>query len=269
MYCPKCGNQNDDGVKYCSKCGASMVEGKKQEEGKKKEGMATASLVIGIIALVLSLTCVIMLPIIISAPLAIVGIVLGIVNLCKKGTKFAGIILNSLALVLSIVLAFVVAPILLGLGILGAVVNEASTDGSDVNKFLNQLYNELDRETSDNYVAGKYNCKSFSGSGESSDYIVRFELNNNTTFLWGKYGDTSRNYVKGTYTFTDLEKTNQSREYKYYNIKLNGDEYYNNGIRQSEEYASEYEFGITAKNTKKQGILMNTKTYNMYYCYEE
>ena len=267
MYCPKCGNQNEENVKFCSKCGASLTEEKK--EVKNKEGLGKASLVIGIISLILSFTCIILIPIIISLPLSILGLVLGIVNVAKKGKKFAGIILNVLAIINSFILGFIVAPIILSLGIFAGVASEASKEGSDTNKFLNQLYNELDRSTSDNYVAGNYNCKSFDGSGEKGDYIVRFELNENNTFMWGKYNDTSRNYVRGTYTFEDLKKKNGSGEYSYYNIKLTGSEYYNDGVKQDEPYGSEYEFGITAVDTKKQGILMNVKTYNMYYCYEE
>ena len=263
MYCPKCGYQNDEGVKFCSKCGASLIEEIKKTEPKKKEGLGTASLVLGIISLVLSFSCIIFLPIFIVIPLALIGLILGIVNKAKKGKKFAGIILSALALVISVIMCIIF------FAIVSVISDEASTDGTDLNRFLNQLYNELDRETSDNYVAGKYNCKSYDGSGEKDDYIVHFELNKDNTFLWGKYNDTDRNYVKGSYTFTDLEKTNHSGDYKYYNVKIDGDEYYNEGVKQDEEYASEYEFGITAQNTKKQGILMNTKTYNMYYCYEE
>ena len=263
MYCPKCGTENEQGSKFCSKCGAAMVEGKKEEKKKSGEGLGTASLVLGIISLVLSFTCIIFFPIFLVIPLALVGLILGIVNKAKKGKKFAGIILNSFAIVISTILCFIF------FAIVGLTLDEASTEGTSLNNFLNQLYNELDRETSDNYVSGNYNCKSFSGSGESGDYIVRFELNKNNTFLWGKYGDTSRNYVRGTYTFTDLEKKNASGEYSYYNIKLTGTDFYENGVKQDEVYASEYEFGITAKNGQKQGIMMNTKTYNMYYCYEE
>lgn len=268
-FCPKCGIENEEGVKFCSKCGTSLTEEIKKEEGNKKEKLATASMIIGIISLILSFTCIIFLPIVLSVPLAIVGLVLGIVNLCKKGKRFSGVILNVASLVISFVMAFVIFPIVIAAVGIGTLADEAGKDGSDLNKFLNDLYNEIDRETSDNYIAGNYNCKSFSGSGESTNYIVRLELNKNKTFLWGKYGDTSDNYVKGIYTFSDLEKTNADRTYKYYSVNLDGDEFYQNGIKQTEPYASEYEFGITAKNGKKQGIIMNTKTYNMYYCYEE
>lgn len=268
MYCPKCGEKNNEGVKFCSKCGAELTKEVKDEK-IKKEGLGTASTVLGIISLILSFTCIIFVPIVISLPLSILGLVLGIVNVAKKGKKFSGIILNSISTIISCIFAFVIAPIILGLGIVGLAINEGTKEGSDTNKFFNQLYNELDRSTSDNYVEGKYNCKSFDGQGEKDDYIVHFELNKDNTFLWGKYNDTERNYVKGTYTFEDLKKTNADKSYAYYNIKLNGSDFYENGIKQNDPYESEYEFGITAVSTKKQGILMNTKTYNMYYCYEE
>ena len=57
--------------------------------------------------------------------------------------------------------------------------------------------------------------------------------------------------------------------YSYYTVSIDGDEFYQDGIKQTEEYASEYEFGITKENGKKQGILYNGKTGSMYYCYEE
>ena len=267
MYCPKCGEKNNEGVKYCSKCGAEIKKEIKVE--KKKEGLGTASIVLGIISLILSFTCIVFIPIIIVLPLSIVGLVLGIVNVSKKGKKFSGIILNSISTILSCIFAFVIAPILISLGIIGAIISEGSKEGTDTNKFFNQLYNELERSTSDNYVEGKYNCKSFDGQGENGEYIVHFELNNNNTFLWGKYNDTEKNYVKGTYTFEDLKKTNGDRSYAYYTIKLDGNEFYSDGEKQDDPYETEYEFGITAVSTKKQGILMNTKTNNMYYCYEE
>ena len=264
MYCPKCGEQNEANVKFCHKCGASLTQTNEISESNK-EGLATGSLVIGIISLILSFTCIFVVPIFIVIPLALVGLILGIVNKVKKGKKFAGIVLNIIAIVLSVFI-FIISILVISVIADNAAKN---IDKDKLKKSINQLYNELDRSTSDNYVKGKYNCKSFDGSGANGDYIVRFELNDDMTFLWGKYNETDKNYVKGTYTFEDLKKTNGDRSYAYYNVKLDGDEYYNDGVKQDEPYESEYEFGITAEATKKQGIIMNTKTQNMYYCYEE
>ena len=258
-YCSKCGEENNFEARFCKSCGNSFDE-IINEVDNNKESLGTASIIIGIIALVFALLCFILFPIFLTIPLALVGLVLGIINKVKKGKKFAGIILNAVAIFVSIIF------FILGFMIFAIQI---TTPGNSLYNFFNKLYNVVERETSNNYVEGKYNCKSFDGTVSNGSYIVRFELNKNHTFIWGKYGDVKNNYVKGTYNFTDLHKINNSGDYKYYNIKLNGEEYYNEGKKQDEKYTSEYEFGITGVNTKKQGILMNVKTYNMYYCFEE
>jgi len=249
MYCKNCGTENAKETKFCVKCG--------KELGKKSEGLGIASMVIGIVSIVLSFIITV-----ITLPLSITGLVLGIVNKAKGGKKISGIILNAISIFLSIALVFVY--LFIGIGIFSAVISDP-----EVRKELKNLERDIDRYSSTNYVAGEYNCKSFDGSLASGDYIVRFELDDDMTFMWGKYGDTYKNYVKGTYTFKDLDKKNAAGNYSYYNIKLDGDVFYQDGVKQTEPYESEYEFGITKENGKKQGIIMNTKTYNMYYCYED
>lgn len=253
MNCKNCGTQNTNDTKFCVNCG--------KELNKTSEGLGVASMVIGIISLVLSFIITV-----VTLPLSITGLVLGIVNKAKGGKKISGIVLNAISIFLSIVLVFVY--ILVGIGILGAVVSDPDVR-KEIEKGVEDLEREIDRQTSYNYVEGEYNCKNFDGTGASGDYIVRFELDDDMTFMWGKYGDTYKNYVKGTYTYKDLDKKNASGDYSYYTVSLDGDEYYQNGVKQTEPYASEYEFGITKENGKKQGIIMNTKTYNMYYCFED
>jgi len=249
MYCKNCGTENEKETKYCVKCG--------KELSKKSEGLGTASMIIGIISIVLSFIITV-----ITLPLSITGLVLGIVNKAKGGKKISGIILNAISIFLSIALVFVY--LFIGIGLFSAVLSDP-----EVRKELKNFEREIDRSSTYNYVSGNYNCKAFDGSGASGSYIVRFELNKDMTFMWGKYGDTYRNYVKGDYTFKDLDKKNAAGNYSYYKVELDGDEFYQDGVKQSDPYASKYEFGITKENGKKQGILMNEKTYNMYYCYEE
>ncbi len=116
-----------------------------------------------------------------------------------------------------------------------------------------------------NPAVGTWDCKSFYSAYENDDaeFIVTMKLNNDNKFLWSKYGDEVNNHVIGSYTFEDLEKTNNSGEYSYYNIKLTSEEYIVDGELQNEDYISEYEIGIS----NDEAILMNVKTYNMYYCY--
>lgn len=281
-YCSKCGAQNEEGVNFCSKCGNSLTGDSNEQSSiltesqnnvqnetsiipnensqKKKEGFATASLIIGIISLVLSFVFNILI-----LPLAIIGLVLGIVNKVKKGKKIAGIILNIIAIVISTIIFIIIFIII------GAVKDEADKEGYTFEKFMNQLYNSLDYNSSDNYVAGNYNCKSFGGTGESDDYTVTFKLNKDYTFIWGEYNNIEDNHYSGTYTFEDEEKTNNSGDYRYFMITLNVDEFIYDGEKQDipSNASLKEEFGITGVNTKKQGIIMNTGTYNMYSCYEE
>ena len=105
-YCSRCGKQNESNSLFCISCGERFevdVTGTNTDENKNTEGLGTASMIIGIIALVLSFTCIFILPVIIIFPLALVGFILGIVNKAKKGKKISGIILNGIALLISIV----------------------------------------------------------------------------------------------------------------------------------------------------------------------
>ncbi len=253
MNCSNCGTLNEKETKFCVNCGKELE--------KKGEGLGVASMVIGIISLILTFILTV-----ITLPLSLTGLILGIVNKAKGGKKISGIILNAISIFLSIVLIFVY--LFIGIGIFSAIISDPDVR-NELKKGVEDIEREFDRETSLNYVEGEYNCKSFDGNGVKGDYIVRFELDDDMSFMWGKYGDTYNNYVKGTYTFEDLDKKNAAGNYSYYTVTLDGDVFYEDGVKQTKEYASEYEFGITKENGKKQGIIMNTKTYNMYYCFEE
>ena len=256
MNCNNCGTENEKGTKFCKNCGKEL---------KVKEGLGTASLVIGIFAIIFSFIFTLF-----NLILSITGLVLGIVNKAKGGKKVSGIVLNAIATFFSIVMFFVY--IVVGVGIIGAVFTEISNNPElqdEIKKGVETIEREVDRQSSSNYLAGDYNCKGFDGSVEDSEYLVRLELGEDYKFMWGKYGETSNNYVKGSYSFNDLDKKNASGEYSYYTLNINGDTYVENGITQAKPNPQEYEFGITTSNGKKQGILMNTKTQNMYYCYEE
>ena len=266
-YCPKCGADNDETAKFCRSCANSFdtVTNSTVTENNApvKESLGTASLVLGIIALVLSFTCIIIFPVFIVIPLALTGLILGIVNKVKHGKKFAGIILNALAFVISIAMIFL---------FIFVVSYKIATD-SDPNGFFNRLYNQLEYITSENYVAGTWSCKSYSSSKVSDDYTVKLILNNNKTFVYGDYKDISNNHAGGTYTYEDEKSKNENVEngYKYFIINLDGNEndYYIDGKAQNKEFKGKFEIGITTVKTKKQAILISYSNYNMYYCYQE
>ena len=122
MFCVKCGKEVKDGTKFCTNCGAEVKEAKKEEkkdEVKEEkltysqndsikttsnptpvektestgDGKGTASLILGIVSMVI--WCV-------SPITSIIGLILGICAK-KSGKKTAGIILNAIALGLSVI----------------------------------------------------------------------------------------------------------------------------------------------------------------------
>lgn len=120
-----------------------------------------------------------------------------------------------------------------------------------------------------NPVAGEWNCKSYSGSGESADYIVKMKLNGDSTFIWAKYGDEAKNYVEGEYSYESLDKSNTNNEYQYYRLSLDGDKFIYDGEIQTDKYSSVYEMAIIKKDNNKQAIIINEYTHNMYSCYKK
>ena len=267
-FCSKCGAENILEAKFCKECGNQFEEVgnnnayTKDNNTSSNEGLGTASLVIGIIALILSFTCIIFLPIFLVVPLSLVGLILGIVNKAKHGKKIAGIILNVIAFILSIIMV-VLFFLVIGYNIV--------TD-SNPNGFFNRLFTELDYSSNKNYIAGTWNCKPYNGNEEDEEYTIKMILNKNKTFVFGDYDDLSNNHAGGTYTFEkEIDKNKQVQNiYKYFIVNLNGNEndYYIDGKAQNKEFKGKFEFGITSVKTKKQGILMNYNSYNMYYCYE-
>lgn len=234
MKCSSCGSINDVSSKFCFNCGKDLsVKNENLNEVKKE---SKVSLIIGIVCICLSL---IYLLNIIVFPLAIVGLVFAIKHFKEGKKNKIGLALNIISYVISIAILIVVSLMI-------------SYFTKPINKFV-----------------GTWDCSSFDGSSVgNSNNIVTFIINRNETFTWGKYNDLDNNYVKGKYVFTDLHKTNYGKNATYYNFKLNGERYVINGVTQNEKYSSEYEVGYVKDNgTGEFGLIMlNNKTYNMYWC---
>lgn len=199
------------------------------KQTKEKSWKNTTSLVIGIISFVLVFIFQIF-----TMPLSIVGIVFGVLSLKDNKKYKIGLILNIISLVIAI-------PIFM-------------------------LYSNLLESKSDKPIIGTWNCKAFNnGNNKNLDYIVTMKLNHDGEFKWNKYNDEKNNYVIGTYEFENLHKTNSNGTTSYYSITLTVDKFVNAGILQTQDYKSEYEMGII--KDADEAILMNTGTYNMYYCH--
>lgn len=141
MKCNKCGFEVSEG-KYCTNCGEKIeiVETSEPITPEKtnneiKKGLATASLIIGIISLVFSIFVSIFV-----LPLALTGLILGIVGLAKKQKAVAGVVLNSIGIFISVVILFVY------IAIFGYFFNK-NIDKIDVDKvedYINDIYNDVE-----------------------------------------------------------------------------------------------------------------------------
>lgn len=268
MFCTKCGKKIEEGNNFCTNCGQSIdikeninaVSSKDENNINNNQkntlqvnnnivknnqehtsGVVIASLVIGIISSALSF---VIGPFVI--PLAIIGFCLGIINKDKGAIKITGIILNCISVVIGIfVLVF-----------FGSFLLMALIAGNSIDK---------DLPVDEIPVSGFWDCKSFDGAGPSDDYVVTFNLKDDYEFSWYKYDDMFNNYVNGKYTYEDLHKTTETGSYKYYKIKLNSEEFVENGVKNPKQFIAEYEIGINEK--EDEAVFMNTDTYSMYYCY--
>ena len=152
-YCPKCGKENNSEAKFCKECGAAIEENNTSNvvnnttEVQKHEGLGTASMVMGIIALVLSFTCFVIFPLFIVIPLALVGLILGIVNKVQKGKKFSGIILNAVAIFVAILMT-----VLFVFVFAVAVEEEAKRKGTDVNSIINEIFDKAKDYNGSKYI---------------------------------------------------------------------------------------------------------------------
>ena len=105
MYCINCGNKLDKDAKFCKECGTKtsrVIDTSEEITNRyipKSKGLATASMILGIISLLLGF---------IIVPLPIIGLVLGLCQKGRCGEKVAGIVLNAFALFIIVLTWFLV-----------------------------------------------------------------------------------------------------------------------------------------------------------------
>ncbi len=192
-FCEECGQKLLKNEKFCPKCGKKQVEEKvavsktvKNTEVKKAksstEGLGTASMVLGIISLIFSFVFTIFL-----FPVYIIGLILGIVSKANHGKRISGIILNSLAIVISIIMFFV------WIALIVTVAEE----------YDNQSIS-IEPENTNDIVVGKWNCKETEKiSDKDSKYTLTVKINDDSTFSLGDHDKIEDTYVTGDYTIDD------------------------------------------------------------------
>lgn len=104
MHCETCGNKLDNNAQFCPECGTKIE--KKNIDNKTintnnsiKSGLKTASIVLGILGIVVSLTLLFSIP---GFIMSLIGVILGICA-TKKVKNILGIVLSSVGLFISIV----------------------------------------------------------------------------------------------------------------------------------------------------------------------
>ena len=264
MNCKRCGLPLNEGDLFCRGCGLQVGETQVVEQpvepvaqvtetipeptivqpvmpeepinnAPRRETLGIISMIFGIVALVFCWAAVI------SIPLGIAGLILGIINLKKQGRKKSGVILNSIALAVSIIF----------LGIL--ILLSLDTSGE---------------------VAGKYDCKPYSidYNTVSDNYSISLYLEKDGTFTYGPYGDLEDNHAKGTYEYTEDEDASSHDEHlRYYMIdfEADADDYLVDGIPSDHDFKSQMEFAVGKKDGKKYGLLMFVTNYQTFMCYEK
>ena len=117
-------------------------------------------------------------------------------------------------------------------------------------------------------IAGNYNCKPYSSGKEGSNYIVSLQLNKDKTFIYGPYEELDDNHYKGTYTYEKEDKNANNMD--YYMISFKGTEYMSDGKSyDNHDFNAKMEFAMARGKEKREGVIIFTASYNMYYCYEE
>ncbi len=249
-YCENCGNKLEKDSLYCSKCGkkeeAKVPKQVNEKTTNKKEGLGNASMVIGIISLVLSFFISVFV-----FPLALVGLILGIVNKAQNGKKISGIILNGVAMLISVI-------VLIALIALFAVV--ATDDfGEPHTEYSEITPNEVEEES----IIGRWNCKTTTDIMNKS-YELSIILNTDKTFSIYDNKE-SKNYVEGNYELVNDIFGSSAKTKRLYALELTGEKEYVNGNYVGEN-TNKYEMIVTKVKGNMHAIVNNDNSDKNYYC---
>ena len=243
-FCEYCGEKINEGDVYCLKCGKKQVivsDLKPKKTGT--EGLATASLVLGIISFVLSFIVNIFI-----IPLALVGLILGIVGRVH-GRKYSGIVLNAIAMIVAVIVFI--------LWIVLFVYIADNYDENDKYGYTKEDYSE---------VVGTWNCNGVNSTLDN-DYDLVVTLNDDKTFILGDYNNTE-NYFKGVYYFEDDDLNSFIKSNKSHAIGLNPLEKYEHGdlVNEWDDVDDAYKMIVTKTKDKSHTVLIDDDNDRIYYC---
>ena len=202
-------------------------------------------MVIGIISLIFSFIINVFV-----FPLALVGLILGIVNKAQKGKKVSGIVLNSIAMIVSILVLITWIVLLI------FVIAEEDN-------YNEYIPNHIKQEE----IIGTWNCKGIENI-INNEYELNLILENEKKFTIEDHNNPDKNYIKGVYYFEDSDLNNFIQAKNYHLISLNPLEKYENGelTEKSDDVEDQYQMVITNNNEKKHTVLTDNKNEKAYYC---
>ena len=240
-FCENCGKEIDKLDKHCSHCGKKVInEPIATGNSSNMDGLGTASMVIGIISLVLSFVINIFI-----IPVALIGLILGIISKVHKGKKISGIILNIIAMLVSI-LVFILWMVL--------IVNVAD----NYDEKIKTIDSDSPIPTYDYF--GTWSCKGIL----SKDNEIKLEINDDRTFILSDVKN-SGNFIKGTYEDSDEELEHHFGINNYYAIELDANSRYENDVYKSSD-DTEYDMFIAKGKNKSNAILAADDSEKIYYC---
>lgn len=178
MYCKNCGKKLKKDENYCPDCGTSTSTEPPKPKVTKTNTKQTSILIIGIIA------CIFFWIPVLSIPLAIVSIILGINYKKETNTKNLGVILGIISL-------FLTAIVIILLATLAYFVAVEIEDNPDIQNSMSDFYQDYRREP--------FDIKGYSYLGDDNSTIY---LNKDKTITWYKL-DTNKNdnFYTGTYDY--------------------------------------------------------------------
>ena len=94
--------------------------------------------------------------------------------------------------------------------------------------------------------------------------ILKSSMENATEFI----ENYENGIVKGTYTYSDVEKDTELANTNYYKLVMTSNSITQNGKEVTGTKENTYEMGIDTSGKKKSLVMINEKSYTMYYCIE-
>ena len=196
---------------------------KKKERKKGSLIPYIISIILGIFTLISSF-----LLNIIVLPFEIIGLLLGVIS--RKGNGIAGITINLLAMVVSIVVFS-----------LGTILQETTTESTTDNSNSNKL----------KYIS-KYECGNYRSTNSSIEYNIALELKEDSTFQMYNSTDKRLLSINGIYSMEHTNKdlngiTHQLEDisnltYDTYILSLSASNRILNGKEYKETYSEQYAF---------------------------